>query len=114
MSQVKCSRYHDAAGAVALAGDAAHATPPFIGQGCNVALEDATTLAHLLLAAAGLRTGDETAVRLVSTLPKTLTTQSPKTLKPYGRAPAAVAHARRDGRAAGFLDYSNINAECVV
>jgi 2-polyprenyl-6-methoxyphenol hydroxylase-like FAD-dependent oxidoreductase len=67
--QVKCSRYHDAAGAVALVGDAAHATPPFIGQGCNVALEDAAAFAHLLLCAAGIRTGDETAARLVSALP---------------------------------------------
>jgi 2-polyprenyl-6-methoxyphenol hydroxylase-like FAD-dependent oxidoreductase len=67
--QVKCSRYHDAAGAVALVGDAAHATPPFIGQGCNVALEDAAALAHLLLAATGVRACDETAARLVSALP---------------------------------------------
>lgn len=73
-AQVKCSRYHDAAGAVALVGDAAHATPPFIGQGCNVALEDAAALAHLLLRAAGARADDETAARLVSgiTVPRFL------------------------------------------
>ncbi|GAQ86238.1 hypothetical protein KFL_002780020 [Klebsormidium nitens] len=88
---VKCSRYHDAAAAVALLGDAAHATPPFIGQGCNVALEDAATLAHLLLRAAGVNADDETALRLAKLEPlKDL--DAPATTREQARArlPAAL------------------------
>ncbi|GAQ81515.1 hypothetical protein KFL_000820230 [Klebsormidium nitens] len=47
--QLKCSVYHDTEGRAVLIGDAAHATSPTLGQGCNTALEDAATLASLLL-----------------------------------------------------------------
>jgi kynurenine 3-monooxygenase len=48
-TQIKCSTYHDPEGSAVLIGDAAHATSPTLGQGCNAALEDAATLAGLLL-----------------------------------------------------------------
>lgn len=44
---VRCGRVEDGQRLVAI-GDAAHATAPFMGQGVNVALEDATVLARLL------------------------------------------------------------------
>eukprot|EP00850_Spirogloea_muscicola_P011483 SM000071S21107 [mRNA] locus=s71:401270:404624:+ [translate_table: standard] len=48
-TQVKCGRYHDTQGRAVLMGDAAHATSPSLGQGCNSAFVDASVLARLLL-----------------------------------------------------------------
>lgn len=45
----KLSQYHDAAARICLLGDAAHCTGGASGQGCNSALEDAATLAELLI-----------------------------------------------------------------
>ncbi len=45
--------WHDPEGRVALLGDAAHPTLPFMAQGANLALEDAWTLAARLAAAPG-------------------------------------------------------------
>ncbi|MGX9354238.1 FAD-dependent monooxygenase [Roseobacteraceae bacterium S113] len=42
------ARWHDGAGRVALLGDAAHPTLPFLAQGANMALEDAWVLAARL------------------------------------------------------------------
>lgn len=47
--QVKCDRYHDLEGSAVLIGDAAHATSPAIGQGCNSSLVDAAVLGRLLI-----------------------------------------------------------------
>lgn len=47
--RVKCWQYHDKAGHAVLIGDAAHATAPSIGQGCNSSLVDASVLGRLLL-----------------------------------------------------------------
>ena len=48
MTHVHVERYDDASGCAVLIGDAAHATPPFLGQGLNAALQDAQLLAaHL-------------------------------------------------------------------
>jgi kynurenine 3-monooxygenase len=44
---IKLNRYHYADHACLL-GDAAHAVPPSVGQGCNSALEDAVIIARLL------------------------------------------------------------------
>ncbi|UTH74304.1 NAD(P)/FAD-dependent oxidoreductase [Chromobacterium sp. IIBBL 290-4] len=44
---VRCSAFHYK-GNVALLGDSAHATAPFLGQGMNMALEDAQTLVGML------------------------------------------------------------------
>eukprot|EP00850_Spirogloea_muscicola_P006719 SM000032S12103 [mRNA] locus=s32:522953:532169:+ [translate_table: standard] len=46
--QVKCGRYHATPGQAVLIGDAAHATSPAIGQGCNSSLVDAVVLARML------------------------------------------------------------------
>eukprot|EP00850_Spirogloea_muscicola_P011482 SM000071S21106 [mRNA] locus=s71:391555:399694:+ [translate_table: standard] len=46
--QVKCGRYHATPGQAVLVGDAAHATSPAIGQGCNSSLVDAVVLARML------------------------------------------------------------------
>jgi salicylate hydroxylase len=43
-------RWHDPAGRVAILGDAAHPTLPFLAQGANMALEDAWVLATELAA----------------------------------------------------------------
>ena len=40
---VRCGSWHDG-GFIAILGDAAHATAPFMGQGVNIALEDAAAL----------------------------------------------------------------------
>ena len=53
------ARWHDAAGRVAILGDAAHPTLPFLAQGANMALEDAAVLAAALSAAG--RGGDRVA-----------------------------------------------------
>ncbi len=47
------ARWHDAEGHVALLGDAAHPTLPFLAQGANLALEDAWVLAACLENAPG-------------------------------------------------------------
>ncbi len=47
VSRVWCNRYHYG-DSVLIMGDAAHAVSPFIGQGCNSALEDAVVLNKLL------------------------------------------------------------------
>jgi len=47
--QVKCWQYHDTRGHAVLIGDAAHATAPNIGQGCNASIVDASVLARLLI-----------------------------------------------------------------
>ncbi|GAQ89828.1 hypothetical protein KFL_005670020 [Klebsormidium nitens] len=49
LRMVKCEPYHHSEGGAVLIGDAAHATPPAIGQGCNSSLVDAAVLARLLL-----------------------------------------------------------------
>ncbi|GAQ80010.1 hypothetical protein KFL_000440120 [Klebsormidium nitens] len=48
-SQVRCDPYHHSDGRAVLVGDAAHATSPSIGQGCNSSMVDAAVLARLLL-----------------------------------------------------------------
>lgn len=47
--QVRCWQHHDTTGHAVLIGDAAHATPPSIGQGCNASLVDASVLGRLLV-----------------------------------------------------------------
>lgn len=47
--QVRCDPYHHSDGRAVLVGDAAHATSPSIGQGCNSSMVDAAVLARLLL-----------------------------------------------------------------
>ena len=49
---VRCGRWDDG-GFTVILGDAAHATAPFMGQGVNIALEDAARLAGHLVAFAG-------------------------------------------------------------
>lgn len=51
--EVRCSPWANARGTALLIGDAAHATVPFYGQGCNAALEDCLRLDEALDAARG-------------------------------------------------------------